>query len=472
MSEKQQFLDNQLDMLKSTQSLIKDSLPAFQNLDRHCQSNIARLSTAQAQLHYLHNQLDSLDTQTRELDLLIRNKTMLYESLINLISQLEVSEEHFESLESRDLRKPVGPLERALGIFADFQMHAYDIRVIHERSGRVHETVERFLKRVVLFLGREMAQIPSESRGELKIHNSMYELIKKFRFVVSYCIKHKNSNYKKITGLYAKYAKKLYDHEFEYHLSLVLKVLKKGDINKYDANKYIEKIKKSLEVLLESYDIIYKCEKSFVNDVLEVEEEQYIKQIFEDVDDIISSYIYKIYEMGEVYAIVAFEEVLAGKEILDNIKKDFLKREVHKIKDGSKRKAVAKVIEILEISNIQEINEPLVETIIKEIEKLKKGEKSELELSLYKIKIGVKFKSVNSNESVNRMILNFYNKLEKEFEKSIIGYIFMDESKIIKRIKYGWELIGDDLEIRNLFRKIIYDNISDDLKNKAMQILA
>ncbi|KMV65803.1 hypothetical protein M970_070740 [Encephalitozoon cuniculi EcunIII-L] len=239
-------------------------------------------------LESLAKEMKGIEEENTKLENEIRYQTSIYEHLKELLISVEIKEDHFIALESESFDSIDGlcKIEKALEVLDNFSVDEYDIRIVREKKERINDALREFYRRFITYMGSFMVR--SESTGELKVHKGLYGVIKRFKKIFQHSKRYRDY-YVVMCSIYMARSKKLYEREFGFHLSTVLRILKEGVTQ--------EKVDKIFETLFESYRSIIRCEARFLKNM---EIEGTCKEIFRNTGLLIVEFVEDVYDAADI----------------------------------------------------------------------------------------------------------------------------------------------------------------------------
>ncbi|TBU07154.1 hypothetical protein CWI39_0361p0010 [Hamiltosporidium magnivora] len=490
MLEDNNLLEN-LDKFIEETSNLKSHINSLNLIQEHCNSLASSLNLHIVKMSALSQEMENVQEKNKNLDLEIRNTTLLYDELKKLLIVLEIKDEHFEALHS--LNTPISKIERALDIFTSVSLENYTLDLALEKKELIQTQLKSFFKKFSTFFATILAS-PTPT-GELIIHTDLYKTITPYKEILKYFKKYEN--YTLISSVYTTFSKDTYNHELSYQLKIITKVIN------HDMD-----IKEAFDILFQSIFLVYRAENFFVKRVILPEEDclEMLEFIFRDFNNALVNGIKKIYknapvtclnalksviekyrpknsekifknknnfeiqdkeslnksekeEINESYKIIFGKLILEVESFYEELKQDFIQKERSQYEYEGRKKGLIRTINILKKSEIEEINSSLLSNVIESLSNYPPKKYSDIvnkRILCYQI--------LNSTESNSFLIdsdkirLNeFEDKVKDEFEKETIGYVFKDE-EYEKRIKNIIKEIGELKIVKNEFKKICFEN--------------
>lgn len=479
-----------------------NTLKAYQNQIKSIQSPQTLLSptlkdTIQLPIlkfNNLNTKTKKLQNQTKSLEIKIKNlqtvKKILNQNRIPDLQDLET----FENAES------------TIYILKT----SYKFIIIQKVKSTIEEKLLEFFKRFLIFFKMKMKEFKSQSKGELVVHNRIYDCIKKFDYIFEFLknveyylgsknlkeiieindFEYKNSEfnevlvkqiqtvYNQIISYYFKISRNLYNSEFEMHFEYLEEFLenKKSD----------SKVKNCIQLIIKSLFLIVKCETHFCHHVLFAN----VGDMFTDVVNLLTSFFRKIYKISPCGLISGLEEILSeflGSDFLKNENfTDFDEIETRNIQNNEylRNRILKEILELL-FNNLKEQKEKYIseringnlknqikkinkdlkffsfkfsqqicKKFIEKLENKKNTKRTEIEFIKYKIDL---VKELNFSDE---FIDEYFNKMYELFDKKVFEFIFTGDLKNnLKKLKN----IGE----WNRIIKIVRENtdVDDELEN-------
>lgn len=481
---KEGLSDEKAQVLRKNAEIVKSIGPACELLKRENMKLRVHYDVYNLKLERLSKELEEIETNSRRLEMEIRNKTALLDVLKAISVNLEMCEEYCDVLDVASFETPenLAKIEEALSALEENPFEDIDMLAVKGREVEVKDRTKAFMKRFKVFFSEFLESIESMSEGQLRVHSLMYEGVKKYEFILKFAFERQKEDFVSLTSLYSKYSKEMYRYEFERHLSVLQKLC---------SEKSPEKMQEGLGIFIESFFMIVKCEVHFCkfrlfngDDVTE-----FVLGIFKSVFDLVLEAFQNMFKHRGLSLICAlnndflFEFQNEERDIwlvfLEKMRKfreysknTFLTRERDDYASRSRARNLDRCLEHIKLCNDLEISERLVEMITLDITRNKREDLEDLIHTLkllYKLSSGLKEKPElnTSAKELNDVIGDRLQDLEREG----IGYIFGgDDSKVVKRTKAILSLIDNDRDILNSFKKIVFENANDE-QQRELQTL-
>ncbi|KAM0686212.1 hypothetical protein COBT_002567 [Conglomerata obtusa] len=477
--------------LETIQEYLKNASTYKNNLDtitNDVNDHLKLYKYYHLKLEALSKEITDIETKNDLIKRQIKNKQDTYNELKDLLVSIEIKEEHFTALIDPDFTD-LTRLQISLNVLKSFYAD-YDIKVVNDKRVRVTSTLKEFISAFTTFFQNKLNSFTTESKGELKIHSRVYDDIKKYDFIVDYCKESNKEGFVILSRKYLSSVKCLYEKEFEMHFSFVLKALKGYK------NKLKNKMEEVISVIFESFYVIIKCEDNFIRNFFSGNDEfidDFLYSMFIDVINIINDFLRDCYKLNSIFIINAIyksKDVKEGfedydiqviksyknslKTVLNDLKYDYLRIEKSKLKTEGRKKTIRNLIEDIKNNSYEEMNEESLRIIIDEIKILQRKNKGKIEFILYKFEIITELSKLE-NEKYEKEIKELKTKVNKEYEKELIGYVFGGDEKSLKmRIENVLELITEVAgnnefffnNIKEITREIVIDNSNLDKKDK------
>ncbi|KAI4291412.1 hypothetical protein PAPHI01_0686 [Pancytospora philotis] len=208
----------------------------------------AHFSLYSIRLRCLAHELDAIQKKNNELEAHGTRERAVYDALRGLCIALSVDERHFGALENGSFDEPgdLARMEQSLDVLGAVDLDRYTLRVVQERRDEIMDAQRNFLRRFNAHL--EQLRIPSESRGELRVHRALYKTFERYRFIFSFARRHAEY-YSRICGAYEMHSKQMYDHEFGSYLENVCELADSPP-----------KLSCAIDMLVRSYESLMACE--------------------------------------------------------------------------------------------------------------------------------------------------------------------------------------------------------------------
>lgn len=251
------------------------------------------------QLQSLSDDLSTIQKKSRKIETQNEHETAIYNHLKELCIALTIDDEYFQILENGSFTnmEDLGKMEKSLGILGGIDFSRYKIRVVKEREDEMLQSQRNFLKRFVTFLSKLL--IKSESSGELRVHRKLYKFIAQYKFIYAFG-KRFDDYYSVLCSAYESHSKKMYDFEFETHLSSI-----------YDLVDDADKLNLSLEVLTQSYESLIGCELNFIK-MMDVEFSH--SHIFKNINSMIIEFIGDMFNKSRLTTLISVGMILNAPE--------------------------------------------------------------------------------------------------------------------------------------------------------------
>ncbi|ELQ75148.1 putative Exocyst complex, component Exoc1 protein, partial [Trachipleistophora hominis] len=451
--------------------------------------DLYKLNRLSAELEDVQNMNNTYETE-------INNKEKLRDALSELVRMLEIDEKYFSYFENDNYGDAMvmSRIEESLYMFDcvlgcqkdDHRVYAYNLndfnlKVANEFKKRILDVKKTFYKKFGHFFTKKLNSYKSKSKGELKIHKDIYDEV----------IKYKSFMTQEYVEIYIKCMKKLYSHEFRYHLESVFDILKRKKNVTLSVN---------LNVIFQSLLLIRECEYDFIRKIskksTETHEQKNDEQssedetnsvyfathfkdmdIFDDVVIMIQTFLADLYELDRFQTIIALgdsiqhyrektkEELRSGfyerflESVLNNYKnlrKDFVRLAISKYKGENKKKTIQFFNKVILSTKDDELREKMVHYHTKLVLKLSKDYKTDFQHVLRKFECVYPI----------RKCTDYYFLLVEEMKKIIIDEMFaveLDYVRIKKNVGYIMRM--DDEEMRNaalkIFKGVVKDNTND-----------
>lgn len=470
------YLDASEDYLKSL-SKLKNETTDFKKIHEFYKLKLENLS----------QEISDIEKNSLEIKTEINNKTKLYDSLKEILLNVEIKDEHLNAINNPDFENNLEQIQISLNILQSIE-YKYDIKAIEDKKDLISNVFKKFMDKFVDFFEHTISRFETESQGELVLHTSLYEKIKLYLFIFDHAKQHDNKNFVLLSRKYLSISKHLYENEFENHLKIVLKSIKNM---KKNLKNNMEDI---FKVIFESLLCILKAEINFIKSMFHDDQNfvnNCINNIFTDVIGIVLDFIrdshryHNLHTINALYknkdAKISFEkedyEIYVKfqnkiTDYLEDFKNEYLSRIRSNWKNESKTKTMNKIINDIKDNANGEMNIEVINIMIEEVIKLTRGSKGKIEFCIYKMKFINELKNVSRDENRN-MIEKTNEGLDEIFERDVIRYVFGDGPKNIKhRAKNVLAKIkeeGDKNEnfkmmLEESFKNIVYGNIDEEHK--------
>lgn len=481
---KEGFSDEKVQMLQKNAEIVKNIRPTCDSLKKENLKLRVHYDVYSLKLERLSKELEEIEANSRKLEVEIRNKTAVLDVLKGVVVNLEMCEEYCDMLDVAGFETPeeLAKIEEALSALEENPFEDLDILAVKGREAEVKDRIKAFIKRFKVFFGEFLESIESMSEGQLKVHSLMYDSIKRFEFIFRFVSEKHKEDFVSLTSLYSKYSNEMYRYEFERHL---------GVLQKLCSEKSAEKMQEGMRIFIESFFMIVKCEVHFCKFRLFSGEDvtEFVLGMFKGVFDLVLGIFHNMFKYRDLALICALnndflfecqnEERDIWAVFLDKMRKfreqaknTFLLRERNDCASRSRARNLDRCMEYIKFCNDLEISEKLVEMITLDITR---GNREDLEdlihvlKLLYKLSSGLKGKS--ELDTTAKELDDVIGDRLQDLEREGIGYIFGgDDSKVVKKTKAILSLIDNNSDILSSFKKIVFDNASDEQRRELQAL--
>ncbi|EJW01605.1 hypothetical protein EDEG_03848 [Edhazardia aedis USNM 41457] len=476
------------DVLVSIDHYIKNSNEMIQRLEQinvEAHSFLDVYNLHRIQLQTLGNEIENIGLRNKQLKIEIQNATDVLNALEVLIKSVEIKKEHFDTLNDPNFHE-LANIRISLMILKEFNTEL-NIKIVSEQREKISTTIKMFLKKFILYLERIFETYENESTGELKIHSKIYDELKKLEFIINFCKHDHKDKFIIITQKYLNFAKNLYEAQFENHLGIILKALKR-----YTSPILGTKMPDIIQVLLESFSILIRSENAFVRRIFFDKKEfinDFIKNMFSDVSDIILDFLRDCFKNSKIITISSIfrnkdltinfegeknEFYLFFQEKLSKLHLEFEQEYLNSIdiiwKNQSKQKTVTTVVsELINNKSSRPFTKNVVDYLIRKIKDLQRDTKGKIEFCLYRLKFIFDIRNIGEYALSETNIIE--KELTEELEKEVVSYVLCAEEKKIKsklkNIRALIKEISKDDESYRLYceviiKEILYKSISNE----------
>ncbi|ELA46928.1 hypothetical protein VCUG_01547 [Vavraia culicis subsp. floridensis] len=483
-------LKSYLQNLKTLKPQLNTQLTDLKYVQGKLEIDLYKLNKLSAELKDVQEMNNAYETE-------INNKEKLRDALSDLVRMLEIDEKYFSYFESDnyDDAMVMSRIEESLYRFDCvlgnessehreyiYSLKDFDLKVVRDFTKRILDVRRTFYKKFEHFFTKKLNSYKSKSKGELKIHKEIYDEV----------IKYKSFMTQEYVEIYIKCMKKLYSHEFRYHLESVFDILKRKKNVTLSVN---------LNVIFQSLLLIRECEYDFVRKISRKSIDQSSKKdakqsgveetnsvyfaahfknmdMFDDVVIMIQTFLNDLYELDRFQTIIALGDSIQHyrektKEELrnafydhflenmlsnyKNLRKDFVRLAVSKYKGENKRKTIQFFNKVILCTKDDELREKMVHYHTKLVMKLTKDHKTDFQHVLRKFECVYPIKKCT----------DYYFLLVEEMKKTIIDEMFaveLDYVRIKKNIRYITDI--DDEDMRGAALKIFKDVVKDNTNEK------
>lgn len=474
------FSDKKAQALRKNAEIVKSIRPICESLKRENLKLRVHYDVYNLKLERLSKELEEIETNSRRLEVEIRNKTALLDVLKAVAVNLEMSEEYCDVLDAAGFETPedLAKIEEALSALEENPFEDIRIFAVKSQEVEVKDRTKTFMKRFKVFFSEFLESIESMSAGQLRVHSLMYDRVRRYEFIFKFAFEKQKEDFVSLTSLYSRYSNEMYSYEFEKHLSVLQKLC---------SEKSPEKMQDGLGIFIESFFMIVKCEVHFCKFRLFNGEDvtEFVMGIFKSVFDLVlgafqsmfkhrglvlicalkSDFVFEFQNEERDIWLVFLEKM---RKFREHAKSTFLIREREDYASRSRTRNLDRCMEHIKLCNDLEISERLVEMITLDITRNKREDLEDLIHTLkllYKLSSGLKEKP-ELNASAKELDDVIGDRLQ-DLEREGIGYIFGgDDSKVVKRTKAIMSLIDNNRDILNSFKKIVLDNANDEQRRE------
>lgn len=444
-------------------------------------------------LETLQRELSDIEDKNTRLDLSINNQRLVYDKIKELIKSVEIKPEHFENLLHPDFEDTTST-RVSLHILKKHTCN-YKIKAVDDLKVKIKKTLKEFMKKFNAYFQKQLNQLESESRGELKIHGHVYNVVKSFEYIIEYCKEMEKENFVLISQKYISTAKSMYESEFEKHFDFVIRSLKDSK------GKHKEKMEDIFGFVFESFLLILTSEEDFLKNYFH-DDDKFLNSatltIFSDVVEIMMDFLRDAHRINSVLTISAVyknkdievQYKIKHLEIYTRFKnkvlvamKDYEKQYIDEITLSwdyeSKQKLIRRLVDGIAYNTNHEMCIELINTFTDKIVKCKKDSKrGKVEFEVYRHKLILMLETVILKENKNVMD-NALKICKEQFEREIITYIFGTEQKnMTKRISNVLKVIEDyfvreeneRIKMVEMVKFIVYDHINEEFKSEVEKL--
>lgn len=271
-SQESGHLEGLNNFVKKYESLI----PTMNLLEETTNSNRMYFEVFDVMIKSLSRELEVIQKNVMNLEETINFKTDLYNRLKNICLAATIDQESLHILENGDfdVANDLAKMEKSLSILSQVPENNYNLRITNDKSKEMHEIGRKFLKRFSAYLTKIF--IKTESKGELKIHRSFYEIMARFKFIFKFG-RTQEDYYRIFSMLYIKKAKSLYVEEFQNHLNRISELINDNQSLSY-----------CIDSLIKTYQALYECELNFMR-LIEIDSPAY--DVFNSVNVMIMEFL-------------------------------------------------------------------------------------------------------------------------------------------------------------------------------------
>lgn len=471
-------------VLNRNSDVVRDINPICESLKEENLKIRSYYSVYSLQLENLSKGLQEIQERSKVLQVELRNQTAVFEALRQVLVDSEIKEEHLNALEEPVFGTPEGlaKIEQAFAVFEESQECAFDIRVVKSRQSGIENGIKLFFKKFCSFFEDLMASFEATSDGKLRVHTGIYEDIKKFDFVFKFAFRNRRESFVSVSSLYSKYSKAIYYKEFEKHLNIIQKLL---------SGKDQEKFCQGMDIFIESFFMILKCEVHFCRTRLFFGDDvtEFVSGMFKEVFGLVLNTFHSLFKLKSLSLICSLNRDFVFefqneerniwlvfidkiKKLREEMKKVFLLKERDGLRGRSRTRNLDRCLEQIRVCNDLYITERLLEMTAQDISG---RDKENVEDTVHTLKLLYKMsRDIQTRPELvatSKEVENVISERLKDLERQSIGYVFGgDNSKVAKRTKGILKLIDNDPDILAFFKSVIFENVDDEQK-REIQIL-
>lgn len=475
-----------LDMIKRHVDSLNDYIKLLHSFESEINNHKEIYEYYRLKLQTLANELQEIEERSVSIQTQVINKKRMYEEIKQLLVVIEIKPEYFHRIKNPNFEDLTG-LKVALNVLKSFNCK-YNIKAVNEKKERINNALKEFIDEFIIYFQKRLNMHETESRGELKIHQHVYDEVRKYEFVFEYAKEHDKDNFVKLSRKYITASKTLYEKEFEQHLKIIRKSLKEYK------DKLSDKMDEALGVIIESFYLIVACESNFIAKTFDENTNfvnEYSTNIFNNVVEIILDFLRDLYRINNISSInalfnaqkihpnqetasldiiIKFKEKIA--DFLSDFKKDYIRLQKQNWKTESKRKFYKNLVCEIKKNSYSEINKELCDIFLDRINDLQQEKKGKIEFIIYKLNFIKEIENLHIKENKNK-IDQLRSKEMEDLEKEVIVYIFGGEkNKTNERIKNVRNLIKNMIkddqkynsEIRQTIKNFIVNQSDEDLQ--------
>ncbi|EPR78625.1 hypothetical protein SLOPH_1746 [Spraguea lophii 42_110] len=493
--------------LNHTTPIIKNPIitkPSTTAIKKECEELTTKLELYIIRINEIDKEISELEESNRKLISAIDNKEITYKMLSLLLEKIKI-DYNFDMDDMEDVLKSIDIInvyEKECTTSLDELEHKdvkyslldIDIEIIKEINEKIIEDKKSFFKKFIIFFNNKLKKINSRSKGELMVHNYIYDNLKEYSKIFSFIKNYKNDMHNKyytaLLDSYVSYAKKLYSIELKNHLDIIDYSLKKASV---------PHIKNTLSIFYKSYFLVIECENIFLKNNLnpaeifdinlllnfnsreyKKSEEKYLCALYLllresfaiDTDNNIITSIGSIntntYTKETISFITELKELLV--EDIKQMEKEFYDKIKTKFKNSSKRDVTDRLHTIYKYYNGSYLYK-FINLNIKEIERISRKNKNIVEFIIYKLRLIYPiYKTLMDRDNINEETLTIvqiqYNNLLEEYKQKSLEYIYEKLSR--RKIHNILEYIENNLvekELEGFDFKILIKYLKDTIKD-------